>query len=488
MHIIVIGSGFGGLSAACYLAKAGHKVTILEKNNTLGGRARVFKKNGFTFDMGPSWYLMPEVFDHFFADMDHKITYKVKKLSPSYRIFFQDKTHIDIPSSLPEAKKIFADLEKEGDKKFQHWLDKAQLQYEIGMKEFVSKNYDSIFDFFTWSALSQGMKMNIFQSLDSYAKKMFDNPKSRQILLYTTVFLGSSPKNTPAMYSLMSHVDFNQGVFWVKGGIARVVEEFVTVAKKLGVSIVTNADVLRVQTVNNNITCVKTKTKTYTCDLVVSNADYAHFEQHVLTKKQRFYDSTYWKKKTLAPSGFILYLGVNKKIAKLKHHTLMFNEWEQHFEEIFTNPSWPTSPSYYVCTPSKSDTSVAPKGKENLFILIPMAYGITDTPTARKKMRNWVIQHLETLVGSFEKDIIYERSFALKDFEKDYHAFKGTALGLAHTLDQTALFRPKNHSPKIKNLFYTGHYTVPGVGMPMAIISGKLASERITKKHIQKGK
>ncbi len=479
---IVIGSGFGGLTSACYLAKAGYEVTIFEKNKDIGGRARVLRIKGFTFDMGPSWYLMPEVFDNFFAEFDKKSSdfYTLQKLNPSYRMIFSQNDVFDIPSNTIDTIKLFESLEKGAGKKLEKYLQTAKLQYDIGVNEFVYKNYNSIFDFFNWRVLKDGTKMHIFRSLDSYVKSQFTHPLLQKILMYTIVFLGGSPKKTPAMYSLMSHVDLTQGVFYPKGGMGKVVRGFATLAKELGVKIKTNAPIEKILVENNVVCGVVFKQKTYIADVIVANADYHHVDQKLLEEKYRSYTKSYWEKRVIAPSGFIIYLGVKRKIPNLKHHTLVLeNDWEQHFNTIFDKPSWPKRPSYYVCVPSKTDT-VAPDGCENLFVLVPIANGIKDTKKIRDSYETKILSHLQKSIGdSFEKDIIVKKIFTLNDFQKDYNAYKGTALGLAHTLFQTAIFRPKNKSSKVQGLYYTGHYTVPGVGVPMAIISGKLAYQRV---------
>ncbi|MFT4312851.1 MAG: phytoene desaturase family protein [Candidatus Woesearchaeota archaeon] len=481
-NAIVIGSGFGGLSAACYLAKDGYTVTLLEKNKDFGGRARVYKTKGFTFDMGPSWYLMHDVFEKFFTDFgrDWNDYYSLEKLNPSYKMIFSPVDHYDIPNNPKKTIEFFESVEKGAGKKLEKYLKNAKLQYDIGVQEFVYKNYNSLFDFMQWRLLKDGLRMQLFRSLDSYVKSQFKSPLLQKILMYTIVFLGGSPKKTPAMYSLMSHVDLTQGVFYPKGGMGSVVTGFLKLAKELGVTCIKSSPVKQIVTENGRVKGVQTEKCFYPADVVIANADYHHVDTQLLAKKDRKYSLAYWNKRTIAPSGFILYLGIKKRLRKLRHHTLVLaHDWEKHFDSIFEKPNWPKNPSYYICAPSKTD-NVAPKGCENVFVLVPIASGIKDTPEIRKEYEEKILAHMEQQIGQkFQKDIIVKRSFALKDFAKDYNAYKGTALGLAHTLFQTAIFRPENKSSKVKGLYYTGHYTVPGVGVPMAIISGELAYRRV---------
>jgi len=480
---IIIGSGFGGLSCASLLSKDGYDVTILEKNKDIGGRARVLKAKGFTFDMGPSWYLMPEVFDDFFSIFNKKTSdyYKLIQLKTQYRMFF-GKEKIDIVSDLKKNVQLFESFEKDGGRKFLKYLRIAKYQYEIAMKNFVYKNYSSIFDFFSWDMLIKGAKLNVFSNLDKYTKKFFKSDRLRKVLLYTTVFLGGSPKKTPALYSIMSHVDFNQGVYYPDGGLGSVVKGFEKLAKENNCTIKNNCDVKKIVVKNKKVQGVITQNGDFLeSDIVVSNADYAHTEMNLLDSKSRSFPKKYWDKRTIAPSGFIIYLGLNKKLKNLKHHNLFLaNDWMKHFETIFDKPAWPKDPSYYVCAPSITDKKVAPKNKENLFFLVPVAAGLKDDSKLREKYSEKIISDFEVQTGNkIKKDIIFKKIFAQSDFAKDYNAFKGTALGLSHSLMQTAIFRPPNKSKKVKNLYYTGHFTNPGVGVPMVIISSQIVRDLI---------
>lgn len=349
------------------------------------------------------------------------------------------------------------------------------------MDDFVYKNYTHFSDFLNADLLAAGPKLHVFESLDRYISRYTTNEKLRKILQYTIVFLGGSPKNTPALYSIMSHIDFHMGVFYPKGGIYEIIRALESLCVQYGVQIKTGKEVVSIQVKSGTAQSVETDTKSYDADIVVSNADYPFTEMHLLERRYQTHTESYWKKKTMAPSAFILHLGIKGKIKNLKHHNLFFaHDWERHFDQIFNDPQWPAEPSYYVCCPSKSDPSVAPRGHENLFVLVPVAAGLPDTAEIRETFADQIITHLEELTGeSFEKRIKVKRIFSVGDYESMYNSYKGTALGLAHTLFQTAIFRPSNKSKKVKNLYYVGQYTIPGVGMPMCLISGQLVAERI---------
>ncbi len=485
-HIVIVGSGFGGLAAAGLLAKQGHHVQVLEKNEQAGGRASVWKKDGFVFDMGPSWYLMPDVFETYFAEFDAKPQdfMDLIRLDPSYRVYFDKDDHVDIAADLQKNLKLFDKMEPNGAKKMQEYLSSSRYQYDIAMKDFIYKDYQHLTDFFKPKLVVEGTKLHMFDKLDSYAKRYFDNPQIRKILEYTIVFLGGSPFDSPALYSLMSHVDFNMGVWYPKGGIGELVAGMKKVAEQQGAEFLFNTPVTKIIVENGKTTGVQTDEKTYKADRVIVNADYAYADSNLLDTKQQSYSKRYWNSRKLAPSAYLLYLGVDKKLNGLLHHTLYFHpQWDGHFRQIFQTPQWPDEPSYYACCPSKTDPTVAPKGKENLFILVPVAPGLKDTDTIREKYFNQILTHLENLIGdSIIDHLVVKRIFAHNDFTTRYNASQGTALGLAHTLKQTAIFRPRHQSKKVKNLHYTGHYTHPGIGVPMVIISSQILADTIQKK------
>ncbi len=483
LNIVIIGSGFGGLSSAALLAKDGHKVTVLEKNDMPGGRARVWKKDGFVFDMGPSWYMMPEIFDNYFAKFNKKTSdyYSIKRLDPSYRVFFGKDDFVDIPTDVNKTKALFESIEAGSGQKLQEYLDQAKYQYEVSMKEFIYKDYNSIFDLFNWRMLSEGRKLHVFDTLAKFTRRYFKSEKLRKILEYSMVFLGGAPNNTPAIYSVINHADLNLGVWYPMGGFGKVVESFVKLGDQFGVKYIYNSPVTDFEYKDNKIVSVKCGDRFYDADVVINNADYYHMDQQLLDPKFRDYSPTYWGKRTVAPSAFILYVGLNKKLKNIDHHTLFLDEdWVEHFNTIFSNPDWPQHPSYYVCSPSVSDPSVAPEGYENLFFLAPIASGLEDNEEIHKHLKENIYSRFENITGQNIRDsIVVERIFSGQDFTESYNAFKGTGLSLAHTLMQTAYFRPRMRSKKLSNLYHVGHYTQPGVGVPMVVISGEIVANKI---------
>lgn len=481
--VIVIGAGFGGLASAALAAKEGYDVTILEKNKTLGGRAMSFSQDGFTFDMGPSWYMMEEVFEQFFSYFGKKPTdyYTLKKLDPKYRIIFSRDEFVDMVPDRAKNLEYFETLEPGSSQKVTEYLARAEEMYELGMKHFVYKNYDSLFDMFNIKFAGAGLKLPLLENMEQYISRFVKSEKLKKILLYTTVFIGGVPKKTPALYTLMSHVDFNQDLHYPMGGMIEIVHAFEKLCLEQGVAIETNVSVDEIIVTDDRVTGVRVGKKCYEADFVISNADYAHTELELLSERSRSLSKEFWEKKTIAPSAFVLYLGVKGTLPQFKHHTLFFvHDWEEHFENMYDKPEWPDKPSMYICNPSKSDPSVAPKGTENLFVLVPIAAGLEDTPAIRKSYRDKIISMIDEHMGTdIEHNIITERVLTINDYKSMYNAYKGTALGLAPTFFQTAVFRPPNVSKKIPNLMYTGQNTLPGVGVPMALISAELAVERL---------
>jgi phytoene desaturase len=483
---VIIGGGIGGLGTACLLAKQGYEVTLLEKNARLGGRANVFEANGYRFDMGPSWYLMPDVFEHFFSLLGEKIEdhLTLTQLSPSYRIFFEGtNTHVDLEADINKAAALFETLEAGSGEKLKEYVEQSKYQYEIATREFMYKNYNSFLDFFNKRTMVEGRKLSILKSMDSYVKKFFASDKVQKIMQYQLVFLGSSPYKTPALYNIMSHIDFNMGVFYPKGGIYSLVESLASIARKHGTVLRTDSEVRTILTTNSKATGVKLMSgEVIPADLVISNADIAYTDRVLTPPGLRTFSERYWKKRTLAPSAFILYLGIDGKIDTLTHHNLIFaNDWQKNFAQIFDTPGLPSKPSLYVCCPSRTDDAVAPAGKENLFVLVPIGAGVTYTDEQLAAYKDQVLETMEKEMNipNLRNRIEFERMYSLKDFENDYHSLGGSALGLAHTLTQTATMRPNNVSKKIPNLYYVGAGTNPGIGMPICLISAELAYKRI---------
>jgi len=484
--VIIIGAGIGGLATACLLAKKGYKVTVVEKNGQVGGRASLLKEQGFVFDMGPSWYMMPDIFEHFFMLMGEKIEdhFTLKRLSPSYRIFLKSKKkHYDFYSDLEKTIATFESIEEGSGEVLRKYMDTTKRQYEIARDEFMFKNYDSIFDFFNKRVMTEGRKLPLFSKVQSIVNAKFSSEILRKVMQYQTVLLGTAPGDAPGIYTLMNYVDFVQGVWYPDGGIYKVIEALERIAIKNGVEIKINSPVKSINTQNGIVTGVGLEDdEELNADIVISNADIVHTDQKLLEKKYQQKSQRYWDKRLMAPSAFILYLGVDGEIPSLQHHNLLFAErWEENFKQIFKKPEWPTDPSLYVCAPSKSDTTVAPKGKENLFVLVPVAAGLEHDDEFLEKYASFVINQMQDNmdIPNFKERIVYKKMYAVKDFIKDFNAFKGSALGLAHTLSQTAIFRPNNINKKLKGLYYVGAGTNPGIGMPICLISAELVYKRI---------
>lgn len=482
--VIVIGSGFSGLSAACSLAQKGYDVTILEKNSMPGGRARKFETQGFTFDMGPSWYWMPDVFETFFARFGKKPSdyYDLVRLDPSYRIFFGENDTMDVPAGIEELCRMFEHYEPGSSRNLRRFLDEAQYKYEVGMGEFVQKPSLSFWEFADLRIVASLFRLQMFQSLSSHVRKLFKSEKLIQLLEFPVLFLGATPEKTPALYSMMNYADMALGTWYPMGGMCKIIEGMVALATELGVKIELEQEVKQIYVPNGHATKVITNSGEFAADIVVGSADYHHVEQNLLGEKQRQYSAQYWDKRTMAPSSLLFYLGIDKKLDNLRHHNLFFDkDFRQHAVEIYEKPAWPAEPLFYVCAPSVTDDSVAPAGCENLFVLIPLAPDLEDSEAMREKYYDIVMERLENLTGQDVRNhVIYKRSFAHSDFKTDYHAFKGNAYGLANTLLQTAFLKPKIKSSKVKNLYYTGQLTAPGPGVPPSLISGQLVADFIS--------
>ena len=480
--IQIIGSGFSSLSAACYLAKSGHKVSIFEKNSVVGGRAGQLKKEGFTFDIGPSWYWMPDVFDRFFKDFGKKTSdyYKIDKLDPAYRIFFEDEI-LTIGDSMKKICGEFERIEKGSGTKLKAFIRKAQDNYKIAVNKILYKSPGiSPKELVTKDTILRVDRF--FKSISQEVRKNFNNPKLISTLEFPSLFLGAKPSKTPSFFSFMNFADFGLGTWHPRGGMYEIIKGMESLAIELGVKIHTNSKIDKIVVENNTVVGVQTKGSLIKSDIVVSGADYHHSET-LLDNKYRQYSETYWNKKVFAPSSLLFYIGLNKKIKNVEHHNLFFDaNFEIHAEEIYDNPKWPSRPLFYVNIPSKTDSSMAPERCDAMFILIPIAPGLEDTTTMRNYYFEKVIKRFEEKTEqSIQNNIIFKESFCIEDFKSEYNSYKGNAYGMAMTLLQTAFLRPKLKSKKVKNLYFTGQLTVPGPGVPPSLISGKLTSKLIQK-------
>jgi len=483
--VVVIGAGFAGIATACYLAQSGLDVTVIEKNSMPGGRARQFTFDGFTFDMGPSWYWMPDVFEKFFNNFGKKTSdyYDLIRLDPSYKVVFGENDLLEIPADYCKLKDLFNSIEQGSGEKLDQFIHQAEYKYNVGIKNLVYKPGRSVSEFLSLSLVLDLIRLDIFQSFYTHVRKYFKNEKLIQLLEFPILFLGAIAENTPALYSLMNFADIKLGTWYPKGGMYKIVEAMVSLATQLGVKFRYNEPVLKFSYFHKKINKIITAKSEYYADIVVGGADYHHIEQNLLIEGYRNYSEHYWGKKVLAPSSLIFYLGLDTKVHGLLHHTLFFDRpFHRHAKEIYTQPVWPKDPLFYVSAPSKTDQSVAPKGMENLFALIPVAPGLKDDNETREYYYNLVINRLEPLLGQpISNHIIFKKSYAHNDFSNDYNAYKGNAYGLANTLYQTALLKPSLKNKKLNNLYYTGQLTVPGPGVPPSLISGQVVAKEIFK-------
>jgi len=480
--IAIIGSGFAALAASCYLAKQGNRVTIYEKNKTIGGRARQFTEEGFTFDMGPSWYWMPDVFERFFQDFNKKTTdyYELIKLNPAYRVYFGVDDFISICDNLEEIKTTFESIEKGSAQKLQAFIDQAESNYDIAIKDLVYRPGVSPLELIT---VETTLKLNqFFSNVSADIRKNFKNERLIQILEFPVLFLGAKPSKTPSFYNFMNYADFGLGTWHPKTGMFDVVRGIEKLAVELGVTIKTNVPIEKIIVENKTAAGIVIGGEFIPADIVLSGADYQHTET-LLEEQHRAYSEKYWESRVFAPSSLLFFIGFNKKIENISHHALFFDvDFNQHAADIYDIPKWPEAPLFYANFPSKTDQTAAPEGMESGFFLIPLAPGITDTEALRSTYFEKIITRFETLTQqTIKKNIIFKRSFCKNDFITDYNAYKGNAYGMANTLLQTAFLRPKLKSKKVKNLYFTGQLTVPGPGVPPALISGKLVAALIQK-------
>jgi len=479
----IFGAGISGLSAASFLAKAGWEVSILEKNPSIGGRARQFKQDGFVFDMGPSWYWMPDVFEQFYQKFGYTSAdfYTLKRLDPSYRVYWPDGEYSDIPAKMSELEALFESFEPGSSKNLKKFLADAKYKYQVGMQDLVYKPSLKLTEFMDFRLLKGLFSMDLTNSFSTYINRYFTHPKLRSLLEFPVLFLGAMPKDTPALYSLMNYADMELGTWYPMGGMYKFIEAFEKIAKEQGVQIHTNTEITKLDKSNGRVNAAFDRNNNrFESDVFLSSADYQHTEKSMLNGSANYSDA-YWDKRVMAPSALLYYVGINKRVENLRHHNLFFDEsLEQHGKEIYKNPQWPSAPLFYLSAPSITDESVAPAGCENLFFLIPIAPDLQDDEETRNHYFEILLERLKKLTGNDIKDnIVYKRSFSIQNFKEDYHAFKGNAYGLANTLMQTAIFKPQITNKHLSNFYYTGQLTVPGPGVPPSIISGEVVANYI---------
>jgi phytoene desaturase len=482
---LVIGAGFSGLSSAAYLAKEGFEVTVVEKNDLIGGRARKLESDGFLFDMGPSWYWMPEVFEGFFNTFGKKASdyYDLVRLDPSYRMLFSAGSHIDVPAGIDDLYGIFEKIEPGSAERLEAFLEHAAVKYDIGINKMVHLPGRSVFEFFRPDLIRGMLKMDALTPLSRSVKRVVRDERLIQLLEFPVLFLGATASETPALYSLMNYADLVLGTWYPMGGMFRVIEGMADLAESLGVKIVSASPVTELQTERSIIKRVIAAGNHFEPDVVVGSADYHFIEQTLLPGSHRSYSEKYWNTRKMAPSALMFFIGFDTRVDNLLHHNLFFDEdYRSHAEDIYDRPAWPENPAIYVSCTSKTDPVVAPEGMENITVLIPVAPGLEDTDQIRDRYFDYVMQKLENRTGQeLRSHVVFRRSYAQSDFIRDYNAFRGNAYGLANTLRQTAILKPKMRSKKVGNLFYTGQLTVPGPGVPPALISGSVVAGEIIK-------
>ena len=485
-RIGIIGAGFSGISAATYLAQAGHEVHVFEKNRTPGGRARQFEsETGYKFDMGPSWYWMPDVFEKYFADFGYEVSdlYDLQLLEPAFEVVFPKNEKVSIPEDYHELRVLFESIEKGSARKLDLFMEEAQYKYEQGMQDLVYMPGLSVLEFVDLNLIKASLRLQLFSSFSKHVRKFFKDPRLISLMEFPVLFLGAMPQDTPALYSLMNYAGLKLGTWYPGGGFGAVIASMVKVAREQGVAFHCSSNVEKIIIEKEKVKGLQVQEKEMDFDAIVAAADYQHVEEKLLPEKYRNYRGEYWDKKTLAPSCLIYFLGFSERIPELVHHTLFFDEdLELHSEEIYKDPQWPTRPLFYACCPSRTDPGVAPKGHENLFLLMPLATGLKDDENLREKFFTLMMERLEKQIGRrVQKYIDFKRSYCIQNFKEDYNSYKGNAYGLANTLQQTAILKPKMRNKKLSNLFYAGQLTVPGPGVPPSLISGKIAADQLMK-------
>jgi phytoene desaturase len=492
-RVIVIGAGFAGLSAASFLAKMGWEVTVIEKHDLPGGRARKFKAEGFTFDMGPSWYWMPDIFERYFNAFGKKVSdyYALKRLDPSYRVYFE-KEGWDIPANYKELQNLLESVEPGAAKALDAFMAEAKFKYDVGVGKLVHNPGLSLTEFLDMDLIQGVFKLDVFQSMKKHVAKFFKHPSIQSLMEFPVLFLGALPEKTPALYSLMNYADIKGGTWYPEFGMYSIVQGMYDLANSLGVQFKLGEEVTSIEVQAGKAVAVHTlKTATgekqqYTIDVLIGAGDYHHIETKLLAPAYQSYSSGYWDSRVMAPSSLLYYVGLNKKLEGVLHHQLFFDtDFGLHGHEIYSDPKWPTRPLFYASVPSVTDPTVAPEGCENLFLLIPIAAGLEgDTEEIRDQYFEMIIQRFEERIGqSIRSSIVYKRSFAVKEFKEEYHSFRGNAYGLANTLLQTANLKPSCKSKKVNNLYYTGQLTVPGPGVPPSLISGEVVAKLVDQKH-----
>ncbi|MCC6817178.1 MAG: phytoene desaturase [Saprospiraceae bacterium] len=484
--ISIIGSGISGLTAAIDLANKGYDVQVFEKLNTYGGRGRIINEKGFQFDMGPSWYWMPDLFEAFFNKHCKSTSdyFNLIRLDPSYRIFFKDQK-LDSPADINEVYKLFEELETGSSIWLKSYLKKAGEKYEIGMKEFIRKPSLSILEYLDIRLIKSAFQLQLTRSIESIIHKNIRSEKLRMWLKFPILFLGAKPKDTPALYSLMNYADLILGTWYPEGGITKLFDALYSLALEKGARFFFNSEVSKINISQDKVNSISLKEslEEIESDFFISTADYHFTDSQLLDKPYRQYSEDYWNNRVIAPSALIIYLGILGNVEGLLHHNLFFDtDFYRHTDEIYDSKQWPSSPMFYICAASKSDKKVAPEHHENVFVLIPIAPDVEDREDSRNRIFNNVIQRMENILNlKIRERIVFTKFYSINEFKSDYHSFKGNAYGLSNIIKQTAWMKPRMRHKKIRNLYFAGQLTHPGPGLPPSMISGEIVAQMIIK-------